>query len=93
MINKDKVYNFLHLFTLITEIFREKSLVRNLFKLKKAYPKSGPETRDFWWDPRPGTLILHGTIDPTPRTLKERPGTPMIGETGDPKLTSLVNQM
>ena len=47
MINKDKVYNFLHLFTLITEIFREKSLVRNLFKLKKAYPKSGPETRDF----------------------------------------------
>ena len=40
-----------------------------------------------------GTLILYRTIDQTPRTLTDRPETPMIGETGDPKLTSLVNQM
>ena len=64
---------------------------------KSAYPKIGTqdprpgihlkgETRD----PRTGTLILHGTRDPKPRTLKETPGTPMIGETGDPKLTSFV---
>ena len=34
---------------------------------------------------RPDTLILPGTRDPKPRTLKERPGTPMICETGDLK--------
>ena len=41
-------------------------------------------------NPRPGVLVSHGTRDPKPRTLKERPGAPMVGKTGDPKLTFLV---
>ena len=41
-------------------------------------------------DPRHGPLIFHGTRDSKPRTLKERPGTTMIGETGEPKLAPLV---
>ena len=36
----------------------------------------GPGTRD----PRSGALVLHGTQDLKPGTLKERPDTPMTGE-------------
>ena len=34
-------------------------------------------------------LILHGALGLKPSTLKERPWTPKIGETRDPKLTSV----
>lgn len=56
--------------------------------------KLGPNTWDpsHRWDPAPETLEPYFTWDPRlkTQTLKERPGTLMIGETGDRKLTSLV---
>ena len=53
----------------------------------------GPKTQDLkggTLDPRSGTLILPGTYNPRPRTLKVVSRTLMRGETGDSKQTSLV---
>ena len=65
--------------------FTRKHLCHSLFFNKitwNRYPRLG--------DPRPGTLIIHETRDPRLRTLKDEHETLMIGETGDPKQTSLV---
>ena len=40
-----------------------------------SHPKSGTETRDFWWDPRPGTHLVGATRDHRPETLNVGPET------------------
>ena len=49
-----------------------------------SHPKSGTETRDFWWDPRPGTHLVGATRDPKRGTRDSRLGTQFIGGTWNP---------
>ena len=53
-------------------------------------PRPGTKLIGGSQDPRPRTLILLGTWDPRLSSLKEGSVGLMIGETGDPKQTSLV---
>ena len=48
----------------------------------------GPETRDVWWDPRPGTYLIGGTRDDPKvgtRDINPGPTSKMGPETWDPK--------